>query len=346
MADILLIGSSFFGYRDKVAAELFRQGHRVDVIDDRPSESVAFKSVAKVASWILTTMVANYANTIASKIKFGAYTHVVYMGGMTFLFTREQVKRMRSAAPRATFTAYLWDSMENSSVLAASLDLFDRVLSFDPADCERYGMELRPLFYSEVYADLPLKPKCEFIYDACFIGSVHQPSKFKAVMQICDGLEHEGLRVFRYFYMPSKSTAAFRKLTHSSYRGTQFEYKPLSAERVAKVYALSRSVVDSPQAHQMGLTMRTLETIGAHRKLITTNLDVKNYDFYRCGDVAVVKAGVLPSNAFFEHPYTYLPTEVYESYSIESFAASLLSKENRYHGYERGKSDEDSCHRF
>lgn len=335
MAEILLIGSPFFGYRDRVAVELRRQGYCVDAIDDRPSEGVVFKSLAKVAPRALAKEVAKHADAIVSMIARGSYKHVVYMGGMTFLFTRGQVERMRSAARGADCAAYLWDSVENSPALAASLDLFDRALSFEPADCERYGMELRPLFYSGAYAGLPAEPEGGFLYDACFVGSVHQPGKFEAVKRICDGLEREGLRVFRHFFMPSRSAAAYRRATNPAYRGVDFAYEPLPAERVAEVYSLSRAVVDSPQARQAGLTMRTLETVGSRRKLITANPDVRNYDFFRYGDVAVVEGRSLPSKSFFDRSYHELPPEIYESYSIASFAGALLGGGSGYRGYGR-----------
>ena len=39
-------------------------------------------------------------------------------------------------------------------------------------------------------------------------------------------------------------------------------------------------VLDSAQDGQLGLTIRVLEAIGAKKKIITTNEDVINYDFY------------------------------------------------------------------
>ena len=43
----------------------------------------------------------------------------------------------------------------------------------------------------------------------------------------------------------------------------------------------SKCVLDSAQANQNGLTIRVIEMLGAKKKIITTNEDVVNYDFYR-----------------------------------------------------------------
>ena len=82
--------------------------------------------------------------------------------------------------------------------------------------------------------------------------------------------------------------------------------------------------------------MRTLETIGAHRKLITANPDAALYDFASKGDVAVWRGKDSVSPRFFSKPYRMLPDEVYRSYSIETFVKTLLGNEPAYEGYEKG----------
>ena len=61
----------------------------------------------------------------------------------------------------------------------------------------------------------------------------------------------------------------------------EFHYVPLKGKEMDDVYESSRCVLDSAQAGQLGLTIRVLEALGAKKKLITTNEDVVNYDFYR-----------------------------------------------------------------
>lgn len=136
--------------------------------------------------------------------------------------------------------------------------------------------------------------------------------------------------------MPSKSAAWLRRLTNSAYRGAEFSFDSLPAEKIVEIYARSKAIVDSPQAGQRGLTMRTLETIGAHRKLITANPDAALYDFASKGDVAVWRGKGSVSPQFFTTPYRELPDEVYRNYSIETFVNALLGNEPAYKGYEKG----------
>lgn len=339
MAKILLLGPSFFGYRDMVGDEFRRMGHDVVCMDDRPSESVSFKSLGRVSYRLVDSRIAAYAEQVEYALGEGGFDFLVYLSGMSFCFTREQFARMR-AASGARFVAGLWDAFGNCQRLGACRDLFDDIYSFEPRDCQEYGLKLRPLFYSGAYTGLPLEPEGGFDYDACFVGSVHQRSKFHAVLRTCQDLEARGLRVFTWFYMPSKSAEALRKVQDASYRGVEFRHEALSPAQVADVYARSRAVVDSPQAGQGGLTIRTLETLGARRKLITANQDVRDYDFYDYGGVAVTgpdgsAAGV--DGDFFARPFCELPRGIYESYSLRAFASALLGEGPGYDGYRGGR---------
>lgn len=335
MVNVLLIGPSFFGYRSMIAAELRSQGYSVEEFIDRPSESVPFKSISRISYRLVESTISKHAQIIIQKLSNGSYDFFLYLSGMSFCFTRHQFEVMRSVAPHTKFIAGLWDAIANCQRFCACKDLFDEVYSFEPGDCDAYGLTFRPLFYSDAYTLLPAEPENGFEYDACFIGSVHQPSKFEAVKSICDTLEAQGMRVFKYFFMPSKSAELLRKTTNSIYRGIEFKYKPLSINQIISVYRRTKAVIDSPQSNQLGLTIRTLETLGARRKLITTNADVKNYDFFEFGDVFIVNETVLPDRAFFSRPYSELPRDIYESYSIHAFVKSLLGEMPTYCGYEK-----------
>ncbi|WP_165057060.1 hypothetical protein [Adlercreutzia sp. ZJ176] len=336
MSKILLLGPSFFGYRDKIAQALIKEGNVVDCFVDRPSESIAFKSAGRVSYRLVEPLVTKHARDLETKLSVGEYDRLVYLSGMSFCFSRRQFSRIRSAAPRTKYVAGLWDALGNCQRFGECLDLFDEVYSFEPDDCDRFRLRLRPLFYLDDYARLPLVPEGGFTYDACFIGSVHQASKFEAICKICEELEAQELCVFKYFFIPSRSAELLRKMTYSAYRGARLEHSPLSAEKVAEVYARSRAIIDSPQAGQRGLTIRTLEAVGARRKLITTNPEVLQYDFSRYGDVAVWDRPGSITRDFFSKDYQELPPDVYKSYSITSFAATLLGEGPTYSGYKKG----------
>ncbi len=52
---------------------------------------------------------------------------------------------------------------------------------------------------------------------------------------------------------------------------TDFIYKQLSITEMSEITDKSNIIVDLELSTQSGLTMRTIETHGMHKKLITTN---------------------------------------------------------------------------
>ena len=50
----------------------------------------------------------------------------------------------------------------------------------------------------------------------------------------------------------------------------------------------SKAVLDIVQEGQIGLTIRTMETLCLHKKLITNNKDIVNYDFYNKNNIFII----------------------------------------------------------
>ena len=79
--------------------------------------------------------------------------------------------------------------------------------------------------------------------------------------------------------------------------------------------------------------MRTLETLGACRKLITANKDIANYDFYSKNNISVWHQGTALNLEDVRAPYLMLDKDIYESYSISSFVKTLINTNKKYSGY-------------
>ena len=75
---------------------------------------------------------------------------------------------------------------------------------------------------------------------------------------------------------------------------------------------------------QIGLTIRVFEALGAEKKLITTNTDIVNYDFY-CEENIYVYDGMFDLEApFFKMPYKKIEQDIYEKYSLRNWLSILL----------------------
>ena len=91
-----------------------------------------------------------------------------------------------------------------------------------------------------------------------------------------------------------------------------------------EVYEASRCVLDSAQDGQLGLTIRVLEALGAKKKLITTNEDIVNYDFYCPENIYLYDGKIDMNNVFFKEDYKEVSQGIYEKYSLRSWLKEII----------------------
>lgn len=108
----------------------------------------------------------------------------------------------------------------------------------------------------------------------------------------------------------------------------EFHFRPLASPDYLSVLRSTRAVLDVNHTAQTGLTMRTIETIGARRKLITTNAEVVNYPFYHPSRVLVVKGDQIDSDAvkeFLAIPQEPLDPATYELFGVHAWLTQILT---------------------
>ena len=208
------------------------------------------------------------------------------------------------------------------------MPLFDRVWSFDKSDSEKYNIDFLPLFYSNEYSDIASSGVSQK-YDALFVGTIHS-DRYWFLKNIERQISALNGQVYFWQYFPSVLLYLKMKLRsrrfcrEAKYR--DFRFESLKKERLLELIAESKAVIDSNHPSQSGLTMRTLETLGAKRKLITTNVYVKEYDFYRESNILIVDRETphIPED-FLISPYEDIPDDVYHKYSLDGWLSAIFS---------------------
>ena len=326
MKKVLLITPEFFQYYKYIKKELEAQGCDVTWFRDIPSTSTLLRGIARLNKNLIRPQVAAHAEDIIDTAKGERFDQLIVVYGMTFSFSPEMMKELISALPNAHHTLYLWDSVKNLPHSKEIIELFDSVYSFDKTDSVG-NVHFLPLFYTEKYSVIANYP-AETDYFCAYVGTAH-PNKLKCVNEMSAKLGEKHPNQFIYHYIPSKLKFYYHKLKDPEYKHVHLS--DLTTEKVSIndiVSILSRSVcvLDAPQAGQTGLTIRTIETLGAKKKLITTNETIKDYDFYRPENIYVYTPGedFDFSSDFFTKPYEELPEEIYEKYSIKSWISTLL----------------------
>ena len=131
-----------------------------------------------------------------------------------------------------------------------------------------------------------------------------------------------------FLYLQNWKLFIWNKLNNSSFRKAHlndFNYKSLSKNEIFDIIKKSRIILDIQHPKQTGLTMRTIEMIGAKKKLITTNTSIKGYDFYYQNNILVIDRNnpIIPID-FFHSDYTPINDKLYYKYSLDGWLEDIF----------------------
>jgi hypothetical protein len=313
---VLLIAPKFFGYESEVAAELTRLGYIVDFLPDRPFDSAFMKAVMRFRPELGHFSSDRFFANQLEGLGRSDYSAILVIQGEGV--TIKILEKLRAAYPRATLSFYTWDSIENKPFSKSKLNLYDHCSTFDPLDAKKYSMSFRPLFYTDGFD----RPKnLDFIYDLSFIGTVHS-DRYSIVRSLIDQLPHDA-RTFVYFYLQAPWMYDIRRIfTHTLDGGKRedFQFVPLTKSAVQATFFGSRTVLDIEHASQRGATMRTMEALGAHRKMVTTNPSLRDYDFYNPLNIHIIdRKAPEVSLDFLRAPYQSVNEKIRKYYSIRQW---------------------------
>lgn len=326
---VLLISPKFFGYEVAIKRELEKAGANVDWFNHIPGISPFVKVLIRFRPALLHRACLRHVRNIVAGSRGAEYTFVLMIKGEGF--SPACLEELRAAQPKAKYIYYSWDSLRNFSDGVKKLAYFDAVFSFDVRDC-RANTNIRhlPLFFTERISSIGnCSPNSRDI-DLLFVGSLHA-DRYAVAERIISSAKAivPSLRNYCYYFYQDKGVFALRKLLDRNFRPIpvrDVKWEPLSAENVMKLFAKARIVVDVNHPDQTGLTMRTVESLGACRKLITTNASVREYSFFNPNNISVVSrsAPVLEED-FLLQPYVDVPVAVYDEFRLDRWIDKILN---------------------
>lgn len=327
MKRILMFCPKVFGYDIRIAEALRSQGYTVDLYDERCSNGFVGKSCIRLNIKLYYPVIRRYIAGIIqqNRDKQYDYVFVVKSEGLT----PEAIGMLRQTYPQAKFILYFWDSLANFRDWKRRMPLYDRVLTFDPADAKQYNIPFLPIPYGTEYLQGDSEAPEAYSYDVVFIGTAHSVRP-RVVKQLAAACEQKGRRCFTYFYSPHILVYWFNKLTNPDYRWItrkEIHFTPLPAEKTLQLYRESRCVMDIEHPKQHGTTTRPVEMLAMKKKIITTNTAVKDYLFYNENNFCLIdRDNPKIDDAFFETPYIPASKEILRQYSPEAFVKALLGE--------------------
>jgi hypothetical protein len=320
---VLLIMPRFFGYEAEIKTELIRWGAIVDWLPDRPFDGPLMAAATKIRPTWVSAVADRFYDRLLKQFSSSRYDLILVVNGQTL--SARTLSRLRCDFPTAEIILYLWDSIENRRHLKDRLSFYDKVFTFDPTDAEKFGLRLRPLFYSRGF-DLGSSPSTDLSYHISFIGTSHS-DRYPVIRRLRERLPKH-LSSFWYLYLQAHWVLNYYRLTNSEMRQaptSDFHFTPMSKLNTQSVFLSTRVILDIEHPGQRGLTMRTFEALGSGKKLVTTNPLIEGYDFFLPENIIVVNRAlpIVPA-AFFDSPPKNVSQTIRNRYSITGWLNEII----------------------
>lgn len=148
--------------------------------------------------------------------------------------------------------------------------LIDRIYSFDPSDCSKYGFS----YLTQCYTPVKLPLINETRYDIYFGG--RNKGRLPIITSFLQLASINHVQCF--FRMPELSQTDRNVLLEHS--PSFFEEQMLSYEETLQEMLYTNCILEIVQEGQHGMSWRAVEAFVYNKKLLTNNEDIKNNHFY------------------------------------------------------------------
>lgn len=320
---ILIILPKFFGYDRIIASRMEQAGAIVTMIyEDMDEVNYGYRLVNAYLPQYMPDLMNRY---FLKHVMPGAeeLDYVILIRG-EFL-NPEVLETLRKSTPsRCRYCMYQWDSVKNNHNALVISKYFDSVSTFDPDDAIQYGWKYRPLFF------IPELVKQENTdIDVLYMCSLHS-KRIKVLNRLKGICLKNKLKLYKRVY--SKKIVYYKRKYINKREGyvsadnSDVSFVKMDVKDTYNLYNRSRIIVDYTHPGQNGFTMRTIETLGCNKKLVTNNKKVMEADFYNPDNFYVYEGEEVDiPDKFINSPYHMPDNNIYQRYSIDSWIDSIIN---------------------
>lgn len=183
------------------------------------------------------------------------------------------------------------------------------VWTYDSHDSKKFGLNLYQGGYSSFYIGVKKVTK----YDVFYVGA-DKGGRGEFLLDLQRQMEKLGLKT-KYIITPASRFA--KKKSYYS--------KPIPYSKVVEYVNESRAVLNIVMPNQTGATIRDFESIFNEVKLITNNLNIKSYAFYKEENVFILgERNLSELSNFLSSPFIPVEKEILEKYTIPVLVEEIV----------------------
>ena len=319
---VLLLAPRFFGIDKKIGAELRGLSRRYFRLYDRPLDgflgSLFLRLFPLKGPYFFDIY---YIYHFFRLSRLAELDVILVINGQTL--SPRGCRWLRRLYPNARMILYMWDSLSNRPNGGQIAQFFDACFSFERHHNATDSFRFRPLFgLSHVESN-----STQSDHFAFFLGSIHS-DRFVVLQRLSKLFKDKEIDHLFYCFLKSKALFFWGRYISRSLKNARlkdFELHPIPNDLGEKYFNKASIILDIENVKQTGLTIRVFDVIFSSKKLITTNSDISNYDFYSESNILIVdrKSPQIP-NDFLVAPLQDYSQELKFKYSLVGWLQDIL----------------------
>lgn len=205
------------------------------------------------------------------------------------------------------FIAYYYDSTRRFPRKVDIMPFFDKIYSYDRLDVDKYDLEFLTNYIFEE------SNHAQFDYQ--FFNISTNDYRFPLLENLAKYLKENDWSYTIQVYNGSDMPAEYVEIITTQ----------KSIQEVSQLIQKAKIIVEIQRTEQVGLSFRIFEALGHRKKLITTNKDIVNYDFYHPQNILVLDehAIEIPED-FVTSPYVEIDEKILSKYKIENWVQPIF----------------------
>ena len=316
---LTLISHDNWGYNNNIVLALEKKGHIVNHIDFSTFKYKYPNFSYKVYNFFLKAFFKknlkniHFGKEINHRLEQLNQTQDVILTIKGDWIDSNQILEFKKYTKKSV--AYFNDNIRRCPKILKVIPNFDEVYSFEREDCAKYDLKFITNWISK--AENQGTPNSTFDYDIFNISS--RDNRYKTISKVADELKKQNVK---------SKIIVYDKKNKSKNANIEFISKYMQISEANDYIKRSKLLLDIHRKEQNGLTFRVFESISLHKKLITTNQNIVDYDFYNPSNILVIEEENIHFDSdFFKTPYEPIPENIYNSYTIESWICVVFGFE-------------------
>ena len=222
------------------------------------------------------------------------------------------LRKLAKHNPQAKIVVWCWNEIKPAEKLLEKAGSTD-VWSYSPSDCTQYGLRYNPQFYFDSivkrHAESTKAQSPQGERGFLFMG--RKKGREQQLADIASKIREAGWTCEVEFFEGSHNECSEGVIPTTPYE--------LTVERTLGF----QGILDVAAAQDSGLSLRVMESMFFHKKLITTNPVVARYDFFDENNIYIWGHSDKSLEEFLALPYRPVSASVARYYLISAWAARL-----------------------